>query len=316
MHKFEPFIDLRQNSKELTKDSSLWPTFTDIMTVVLMVFMFTLIAMIIKNSNLLQQLSTTEEQLEMTEDKKASLQNQVIVLEQKLKDKRMEAILLSDEKSALQKTLETKLALISQLQQQLDLTGETVTTLRKELQAKGEALEKTREALEKTKEVYESKIAAITENTKKQIEEFNKKFAELMEALQKKEEKISALTDEQQELELALARQRQDYSVLEEKYNRLIRPSRSPLGKEVVTVMYSKSGGQYRILLQNVNSNTFQSVDRNQLHQKLKQLKEKYGNKLYVKIIFPENSNLSYNEAWNFTREVLQKYDYYYQSSP
>ena len=316
MHKFEPFIDLRQNSKELTTDSSLWPTFTDIMTVVLMVFMFTMIAMIIKNSNLLQQLSVTEGQLELTKDQKESLASQVIILEQQLKDKKMEAILLGDEKIALQKTIETKLALISQLQQQLDLAGKTVTTLKQEIQVKEEALVRTKEALKKTKESYDIKIAALTEDTKKQIEEFNQKFAELMKALQLKEEEISTLTVEQQELELTLARQRQEFTVLEEKYNRLIRPSRSPIGREVVTVMYSKMGGKYRILLQDIGSNSFEQVQRNELRKRLGILKDKYKNKLYVKIIFPENSNLSYNEAWDFTREILQKYDYYYQYNP
>ena len=316
MHKFEPFIDLRQNSKELATESSLWPTFTDIMTVVLMVFMFTMIAMIIKNSNLLQQLSVTEGQLELTEDQKESLVNQVIILEQQLKDKKMEAILLGDEKTALQKTIEAKLALISQLQQQLDLAGKTVTTLKQEIQVKEEALEKTKEALKKTEESYDIKIAALTEDTKKQIEEFNHKIAELMKALQLKEEKISTFTAEQQELELTLARQRQEYTVLEEKYNRLIRPSRSPIGREVVTVMYSKVGGKYRILLQDIGSNSFEQVQRNELRKRLGILKDKYKNKLYVKIIFPENSNLSYNEAWDFTREILQKYDYYYQYNP
>ena len=316
MHKFEPFIDLRQNSKELATESSLWPTFTDIMTVVLMVFMFTMIAMIIKNSNLLQQLSVTEGQLELTKDQKESLASQVIILEQQLKDKKMEAILLGDEKIALQKTIETKLALISQLQQQLDLAGKTVTTLKQEIQVKEEALVRTKEALKKTKESYDIKIAALTEDTKKQIEEFNQKFAELMKALQLKEEEISTLTVEQQELELTLARQRQEFTVLEEKYNRLIRPSRSPIGREVVTVMYSKMGGKYRILLQDIGSNSFEQVQRNELRKRLGILKDKYKNKLYVKIIFPENSNLSYNEAWDFTREILQKYDYYYQYNP
>jgi hypothetical protein len=32
-----------------------------------------------------------------------------------------------------------------------------------------------------------------------------------------------------------------------------------------------------------------------------------------VKVIIPGDSGLSYNEAWNFTRDILSKYDYYYQ---
>jgi hypothetical protein len=45
----------------------------------------------------------------------------------------------------------------------------------------------------------------------------------------------------------------------------------------------------------------------------LKQLKDTYKDILYVKIIIPDNSGLSYNEAWDFMSGMLDKYDYYYQ---
>jgi hypothetical protein len=32
-----------------------------------------------------------------------------------------------------------------------------------------------------------------------------------------------------------------------------------------------------------------------------------------VKVIIPEDSGLSYNEAWTFTQDILTSYDYYYQ---
>jgi hypothetical protein len=34
---------------------------------------------------------------------------------------------------------------------------------------------------------------------------------------------------------------------------------------------------------------------------------------LYVKVIIPDNSGLSYNEAWRFTNDMLTRYDYYSQ---
>lgn len=309
MHKFEPFIDLRQNNREHNADSIMWPTFTDIMTTILMIFMFTMIVMIIKNSNLLQKLNITAGQLELTEKTQQKLQTQIVDLEQKLKNKNMELILLTDEKAVLQKNLDTKLAFISQLQKQLGTLDETVKTLTQEAHAKEEALQKTKEA-------YDSQIAAITEDSRKQIEEFNQKFAELMQALQQKELQISTVTEGQQELELTLAKQRQEYTVLEDKYNKLIGPARSPLGKEVVTVMYSKAGTEYRIQFQDTGTSSFKLMSEKNLHVRLNQLKEQYKDKLYIKVIFPEKSNLSYNEAWNFTRELLNKYDYYYQSNP
>jgi len=45
----------------------------------------------------------------------------------------------------------------------------------------------------------------------------------------------------------------------------------------------------------------------------LEKLKKKHKSDLYVKIIIPEKSGLSYNEAWRFTTNLQQKYDYYFQ---
>jgi hypothetical protein len=47
----------------------------------------------------------------------------------------------------------------------------------------------------------------------------------------------------------------------------------------------------------------------------LGELKQRYPDDLYVRIIIPETSRLSYNEAWDFTNTILSKYDYYYQES-
>ena len=54
MHKFQNYIDLRQNIGHRDTETSMWPSFTDIMTVILMIFMLTMIVVIIKNSNLAQ----------------------------------------------------------------------------------------------------------------------------------------------------------------------------------------------------------------------------------------------------------------------
>ena len=43
------------------------------------------------------------------------------------------------------------------------------------------------------------------------------------------------------------------------------------------------------------------------------ELPHQIGQDLYVKIIIPEDSGLTYNEAWTFMRGLLVKYDYYYQ---
>ena len=198
------------------------------------------------------------------------------------------------------------MALISALQKQLS-----------EIQADAEKLASRLTAAEAEKEAlasrYEEQMKAISTETERQIEEFNRKFAALMDRLGEKEDLIVALNTERKDLELTLAKQRKAYLVLEDKYQRLIRPARSPLGKEVVTVQYSRQDGQYRILYKGPQSDEFEPVDREELRSRLDRLKSRWQDKLYIKIVIPEQSGLSYNEAWNFTRDILSRYDYYYQ---
>ncbi len=51
------FIDLRQNYQHLVEDS-FWPSFTDIMTVVVMIFLITTSILIVKNWELVDELKT------------------------------------------------------------------------------------------------------------------------------------------------------------------------------------------------------------------------------------------------------------------
>ncbi|MDH5477917.1 MAG: hypothetical protein OEY50_06275, partial [Nitrospinota bacterium] len=132
--------------------------------------------------------------------------------------------------------------------------------------------------------------------------------------LKDKEQAVVAMKNKEERLELALARQRRDYTTLEDKYNKLIGPARSSLDKTVVGVRYSKEGGQYVILFKDAGSEKYEPVTRKELHNRLDWLKSRIGDKLYVKVVIPEDSNLSYNEAWTFTNTILTKYDYYYQS--
>jgi hypothetical protein len=52
-------------------------------------------------------------------------------------------------------------------------------------------------------------------------------------------------------------------------------------------------------------------MQRKSLEKRLAELKQRYPKNLYVKIVIPDNSGLSYSEAWNFTKDMLDKYDYY-----
>jgi chromosome segregation ATPase len=324
MHKFQNYIDLRQNTGRQNTDTSMWPSFTDIMTVILMIFMLTMIVVIIKNSTLAQQLISREKRvkqiekgLEKSKQAQAELRIFITNLEEKLRAKEMDIILLGDEKKVMRSSLEAKLAIISAIKSELVDLKQNVRTLEAEITAKeAETAKLKRDSEERIAEITEEtkrQIADITEETRRQIEEFNRKFTALMSQLSQKQDIIVILDAEKKELALTLAKQRQAYSFLEDKYHKLIRPARSPLDKQVVTVHYSKRDGDYRILFKELDAAEFKTIEAQQMHRRLTQLKKEWQDKLYVKIIIPEVSGLTYNEAWSFTKDILSRYDYYYQ---
>jgi len=162
----------------------------------------------------------------------------------------------------------------------------------------------------------------ITKNDLLQTESIS-----LKESLQSREDKLRSLTksyeflqinnlaleEKVQGLKVEAVDAKKEYSSLKVKYDKLVQPARTTKGKVVVTVRYRKSKGQLIIEIQEPNQLTFREVNNPSMHAILEGLKNQYSNKLYVKIIFPVDSSLSHNEAWSFTHELLQKYDYYYK---
>ena len=67
MHRFGGSFDLRLNGRDRGSEASLWPSFTDIMTVVLMVFMLTMVLVIVKNANLVERIRLSQELLAQAE---------------------------------------------------------------------------------------------------------------------------------------------------------------------------------------------------------------------------------------------------------
>jgi len=104
-----------------------------------------------------------------------------------------------------------------------------------------------------------------------------------------------------------------EYDELKVKYDKLVRPARTPRGKVVVEVRKTKIDGKVIVSMKLPHQQDFQVVTESKMHQQLQQQKKKHPKTLYVKIIFPEDSGLSYNEAWGFTSDLHNKYDYYYQ---
>jgi len=115
----------------------------------------------------------------------------------------------------------------------------------------------------------------------------------------------------------ARARSLQDeYDALDAKYRDLVRPARSAAGKYVVDVRFSKLDGAYQFQLREPEDADSTDYDRAQLDARLAALKARHGDALYTRVIIPAANQLTHDEAWRFTQDILQSYDYYYQQYP
>jgi hypothetical protein len=309
MHQFNGFGDLRLNARSRASEITLWPSFTDIMTVILMVFMLTMVVVIVKNAYLaervrLNQHMVAEKEAELAESlaSLASVRAEIDDLEEQLRAKEMEIILLGDENAAMSGNLEAKLAIIDRLRNQQEELQHNIRLLRTRVREMEEEAAANEEAL-----------TAANLALSEQSDDFQRQLADLLAQLEDKDAVLLTLRGEKSDLELDLARQRREFSTLEDRYLKLVRPARSSAGRAVATVRYFRVGPEEtRILLTGVGETAQRRVSLAELHRELGALKEKYGDKLYVKIVIPDDSGLSYNEAWRFTKDILQRYDYYY----
>ena len=104
-----------------------------------------------------------------------------------------------------------------------------------------------------------------------------------------------------------------EYEVVKSKYEELIKPARSAKGKYIAEVYYIKGKNGEIIRYKQPGDSKFIDLPLVEVEKRLSKLKAEQGKNLYVKIIIPQDSGLTYSEAWDFMRNLLVKYDYYYQ---
>ena len=309
MHRFSGSVDLRLNGPERGSEASMWPSFTDIMTVILMVFMLTMVMVIVKNANLVERIRLSQQLLAAAELQTAAAVDSLSVmsarntdLEDQMRGYNMQIILLNDEVDRMQEIVDAKLAVVEGL---ADENSELLARLRViELQL-----------AEKDEEIEAAVLSMedIREANREAERDLRHEIAAIVAQLQAKEVALIELSDEKTDLELALARNRQDLTSLEDKYLKLVRPARSAAGKVVAAARVSRVGGEMRYEFTGPRESAPVVVSLRELHRRLAAAKAEHGAALYVKIVIPDNSGLSYNEAWQFTKEILTEYDYYYE---
>jgi chromosome segregation ATPase len=307
------FVDLRSNLSADNSHGGFWPSFTDIMMVVVMIFMFASVVLILRNWDLVQELRNTMEAeriaAEMARnvtETNATLEEQLAQAQYQLSELRMKNMQLSEENAQQRDTVTQR------DQQLLELSGrlaESEGALQRE--------SRQRVALEEQLQKSQGELALLNEQYAQQqqrLASVTTQLTELEASHRKQAEEFTRYKQESAAQGQTLTELQQEYDTLKVKYDKLIKPARTAKGKYVVEVRYEKRDGKVLIQLKDRDETEAKPVSSEQMHQRLAALKAANPGKLYIKIIIPADSGLSYNEAWSFMKKLLEKYDYYYQS--
>lgn len=273
-------------------EESFWPSFTDVMMVITMIFLIVTVAVVLTNTRLLDDLrhSVKAEQSAQQSAQKAA----------------EEALQASRQAQKAEQLAEFQLKANASLEEQLEYLQQRSSSLEMELLRSRAAAEATASAASE-RDALLSRLEAQQSEYGNTLKLREQSIAMLQTELSSKNTEIAGLTSKADQSEKQLLSLQGEYTELDQKYQKLLKPARSSKGKQVVEVVYSKSGYNIR----KPGEATLRNIGRAALDAELSALKAQHGTELYVKVVIPDNSGLSYNEAWRFTSEMLAKYDYY-----
>jgi len=301
----EGFIDLRQNHDADTGSDSFWPSFTDIMMVVVMIFMIASTVLMLRNWELVEKLRATIEAeyaamalARSASETSATLEEQLAQAQHANTEMRMQLMRVTERNATLSEQLSGQEQQLLELETDNQKLAASLQKYRFDALLNDDQLKQARDEVNTLQQRMQQVLDELTGS-----EEAKQRQATELAAL-----RLGNSLTEQQLLSI-----QNDYSELQIKYDKLFQPARSAQGKHVVTVRYWKEGKLYHLRIKDLDEEDYRVVSREELHRQLAVLKEKHGDKLYVKLIIPDDSGLSYNEAWGFTVEILDKYDYYHQ---
>ncbi len=387
------FVDLRVNRFQDSQDSSVWPSFTDIMSVIVMIFLLALVVILVKNDNLVKQLQTTMEserkamaEAQLSSRQKNTLNNKLEVMGREIANLRSKLLQTVTDKNQTTKTLDEKTRKLEALQVDIlaltalrermgtqleamarqikDFKQQAITNRQKNKQLQ-DTLQTTQEQaaretaqlqtdLQQTRaelaKLHQQRAASQNRNKKltvrqqlllaaklelqQQLDQQQQHTTQLEQQKNLLNQKYDRLQQQLSSLNLAFERQNQTlhesknrllaskqkissitnkYGTLEEKYQQLIRPARSPEGRFVIEVRYFKKNGQNLLQARLADEVSYKNLSPQSLNQYLDRYKQQHPKDIYIRVVIPKDSGLSYNEAWAFTNDLLNRYDYYYQ---
>jgi chromosome segregation ATPase len=314
-------------------ENSFWPSFTDIMMVITMIFLMATSILVVRNWQLVAELQESiaaeqiaSQMIESTSQVNATLEERLANAEQSNSILRLRLLKKEEESSLAQTAMreqESSIAL-------LELRNSDLET---SLQQTRSRLESANLEIDTTNAQFQelsSQVAGLNQQlsqqrfenkqNKTQLDAAREQIEGLSQANTRQQQSISQLTQEKALLNKEIEAYNQqlltlkgDYETVKSRYEELIKPARSARGKYIAEVYYVKGQAGNVIRYRQPGDEKFSRLSLAEVEKRLAKLKIKYGKELYVKIIIPEDSGLTYNEAWEFMRKLLAKYDYYYQ---
>ena len=315
------FVDLRLNQQEAQGNESFWPSFTDVMTVIMMIFLISMVVVLLRNMELVKEIRATMEAerqaVELARATGMEKENLAAQLESALEqlhdneeinqELQMQVLRLQEQNQVRADALKDRNRQLAALQQERDSLATQLETLRADTQAATELRQRLEQQLADSQQ-QQSRL-------QQELEAQQAEHQALLARLQDEQNKVQAARKQAQEIEdkyLVLA---DEFDNLKVRYDKLVRPARSAKGRHLVEVRYYKKNGKYHIEWRDQGRGEFQAVSRKTLESRLSRLKQQNPSGLYIKVILPKNNGLTYSEAWKFTNHLHRSYDYYFQDT-
>lgn len=329
------FTDLRLNGADNETQEGFWPSFTDIMTVIVMIFLIAMVVLLVRNLELVSQLRATMEAERIaaelaraTGEEKDTLSSQLHRAEERVQRLQLEVMRLNEKGLRSETLIAEQLRAISGLTDERDdLTQQAaqLALLRERLEADIEQRQSQLDAAlrdldERQLKLYAAERAMASlkddlDQTRKRYSESQLKAEQLQETIAQQRSALDKARESSMEIERRYLVLADDFDGLKVKYDKLVRPARTSSGRHLIEVRYWKEGGKNQVTWREGSKGRFQPISRARLDKVLTRIAGEQKNGLYVKVIFPENSGLSYNEAFEFTSHLHRNYDYYFKET-
>jgi chromosome segregation ATPase len=326
------FAPIGQNQTSHAGEGSFWPSFTDIMMVITMIFLMATSLLVVRNWQLVAELRESVEAEQVASQRIVSTSLENSTLEERLVNAEQSNSILRLRLLKKDEALQVSNNSLRQQKFYIEAIETDNERLKASLGASLTALAQANTEIDSVKTLQQTlDIQVLTLKQQLQSAEFEQK--KLTTQLAKAKSDLVASKQSQQQSIADLMRQKQllsqeveaynqqllalkgDYETVKTKYEDLIKPARSAKGKYIVEVYYIRGAGGEVIRYKQPGNADFIDLSLAQVEKRLTKLKREKGNDLYVKIIIPTDSGLTYNEAWEFMRNLLAKYDYYYQEN-